>query len=133
MADSIEQAVGEYLTTDSTFMALNSGVYWLEVDKGVTPTEPYITYFLVSDTGAETLINTKNQGESRIQFDVWDDNKVRGVRLRTTLRDKLNLLGEDSGGYKMVIMGINEQTIPRPSGTGPFHFVVDGIIKWNKG
>ena len=30
MADSVEEVVYDYLTTDSTFMAFFSGVYWIQ-------------------------------------------------------------------------------------------------------
>ncbi len=132
MADSVEQVVYENLTTDSTFMGFYTNVYWQEVDKDVTPTEPYIVFWLVDDVGSETRLNKAYQGEARIQFDLWDSDKIRGARLRTTLREKIRNLSDISGGYAIMTTGITEQTIQRASTTDPFHFVVDGIIKWNK-
>lgn len=132
MADSVEQVVYENLTSDSVFMAFYTGVYWLQVDKNVTPTEPYIVFWMVDDIGAETRLNKAYQGEARIQFDLWDSNKIRGARLRTTLREKVRNLSDISGGYTIMTSSVNEQTIQRLSETDPFHFVVDGIIKWNK-
>ena len=132
MADSVEQVVYENLTADSTFMAFYTGVYWQEVDKNKTPTEPYIVFWLVDDNGSETRLNKAYQGEARIQFDLWDNNKIRGARLRTTLREKVRNLSNTAGGYTIMTTGITEQTIQRLSETDPFHFVVDGIIKWNK-
>ncbi len=132
MADSVEQVVYENLTGDTTFMAFYTGVYWQEVDKNVTPTEPYIVFWLVDDIGIETRLNKAYQGEARIQFDLWDSNKIRGARLRTTLREKVRELSDISGGYAIMTSGITEQTIQRASTTDPYHFIVDGIIKWNK-
>ncbi len=132
MADSVEQVVYENLTTDSTFMGFYTGVYWQEVDKNITPTEPYIVFWLVDDIGSETRLNKAHQGEARIQFDLWDSDKIRGVRLRTTLRKKVRGLNGISGGYVIMTTGITEQTIQRISTTDPYHFVVDGIIKWNE-
>jgi hypothetical protein len=129
MADSIEEVVYTYLTTDSTFMANFTGVYWEEADTNVSP---YIVYWLIDDIGIETRLNKQHQGEARIQFDLWDTNKIRGARLRTTLREKINKLNEVSGGYRVMTTGVNEQSLKRESTTEPFHFIVDGIIKWNK-
>ena len=132
MADSVEEVVYDNLTGDATFMAFYTGVYWQEVDKNVTPTEPYIVFWLVDDIGIETRLNKAYQGEARIQFDLWDSNKIRGARLRTTLREKIRNLSDISGGYAIMTSGVNEQTIQRASTTDPYHFVIDGIIKWNK-
>jgi len=132
MADSVEQVVFENLTGDTTFMANYTGVYWLQVDKNVTPTEPYIVFWLVDDIGIETRLNKAYQGEARIQFDLWDKNKIRGARLRTTLRKKVRTIDEIAGGYRISTSNITEQTIQRLSNTDPYHFVVDGIIKWNE-
>ena len=132
MADSVEQVVYENLTTDSTFMGFYTGVYWQEVDKDVIPTEPYIVFWLVDDNGTETRLNKAHQGEARIQFDLWDSDKIRGVRWRTTLRKKVRSIDVISGGYRVSTNGITEKTLKRASVTDPFHFVVDGIIKWNE-
>ncbi len=132
MADSVEQVVYENLTGDATFLANYTDVYWQQVDKDVTPTEPYIVFWLVDDNGAETRLNKAHQGEARIQFDLWDSDKIRGVRLRTTLRKKVRNIDEISGGYRVFTTGITEQTLQRLSTTDPYHFVVDGIIKWNE-
>ena len=135
MADSIEEVVYTYLTGDSTFMALiTGGVYWVDTDN-VTPAagKPYVVYWLVDDAGFETRLNKNEQGEARIQFDLWDTNKIRGARLHTALTKKVRALNETSGGYTVLTTGITKQTIQRESQTDPFHFIVDGIIKWNKG
>ena len=129
MADSIEEVVYTYLTTDSTFMVNFSGVYWQEADASVSP---YIVFWLVDDAGFETRLNKAEQGEARIQFDLWDDNKIRGARLHTALTTKVRALNETSGGYTVLTTGITKQSIQRESTTDPFHFIVDGIIKWNK-
>jgi hypothetical protein len=129
MADSVEEVVYTYLTTDSTFMANFSAIYWQEADTSVSP---YIVFWLIDDIGIETRLNKQNQGEARIQLDLWDTNKIRGARLRTTLREKVNKLNEVSGGYRVMTTTINEQSLRRESTTDPFHFIVDGIIKWNK-
>jgi len=131
MADSIEQVVYEYLTTDSTFMADFSGVYWMDATEAEA-TAPYIVFWLVDDPGFETKLNTQYQGEARIQFDLWDTNKIRGAMLRTALREKVRDLSETTGGYYVMTTGINEQMLKRESATDPYHFIVDGIIKWNK-
>ena len=129
MADSVEEVIYNYLTTDSTFMANFSGVYWQEADASISP---YIVFWLVDDPGIETRLNKAYQGEARIQFDLWDTDKIRGARLRTILREKVRDLNEISGGYRVTTTGITEQTIQRESITDPFHFIVDGIIKWNE-
>ena len=84
------------------------------------------------DAGIETRLNKAYQGEARVQFDLWDNNKIRGGQLKTTLREKIRDLDIISGGYHLMTVGVSEQTIQRESGTDPFHYVVDGIIKWNK-
>ena len=132
MANSVEQAVGENLTNDTTFMANFSAVYWQEVSKGVKPTVPYIVFWKVDDPGIETRLNKAYQGEARIQFDLWDTNKIRGGRLSTVLRKQVRDLNEISGGYQVMATGITEQTIQRQSTTDPLHFIVDGIIKWSE-
>jgi hypothetical protein len=125
--DSVEEAVYTYLTTDATFMGNFSAVYWMEAD---AQTEPYIVFWLVDDAGTKTLTNRPKQGSARIQFDLWDSNKIRGVRLRSTLRDKVDSLNESIGGFDLVTEGVTEQTIQRESASDPFHFVVDGVITW---
>jgi len=129
MAYGVEQAVYEYLTTDSAFMANFSGVYWIEADKTV---DPYIVFWLVDDNGATTEINKSAQGEARIQFDLWIKNKIQGAEYRTLIADKVRDLNETIGDLYVRTDGINETTVQRASGTDPFHFVVDGIIKWNR-
>ncbi len=129
MSDSVEEVVYNYLTTDSTFMGFYSGVYWQEAD---ATTVPYIVFWLVDDAGIETRLNKAYQGEARIQFDLWDTNKIRGARLQTKLRQKVRDLSEVSGGYVVMTEGVTTQTIQRQSATGSFHFVVDGIIKWHE-
>ncbi len=129
MANSVEQVVYDYLTGDVTFMANFSAVYWIEAD---AKTMPYIVFWLVSDNGAETELNKSSQGESRIQFDLWIKNKIKGAELRTLIANKVRALSQTSGGYYVRTDGINETTIQRASGTDPFHFVVDGIIKWSR-
>jgi len=133
MADSVEEVVYNYLTTDGVFMAkISGGVYWMSVEENETATVPYIIFWLVDDPGFETKLNTSYQGEARIQFDLWDTNKIRGARLRTELREKVRDLNELFGGYRVMTTGITEQALKRESITDPFHFIVDGIIKWNK-
>ena len=131
MADSVEEVVYNYLTTDSTFMANFSGVYWSEATEAEA-VSPYIVFWLVDDVGIETRLNKAYQGEARIQFDLWDTDKIRGARLRTVLRKQVRDLNESSGGYRIFTTGITEQTIQRESTTDPHHFIVDGIIKWNE-
>jgi len=135
MADSVEEVVYDYLTTDSTFMANFTGVFWqLATEKEAV--SPYIVFWLVDDPGIETRLNKAYQGEARIQFDLWmgssKSDKIKGARLRTALREKVRDLNEVSGGYFVMTTGITEQTIQRQSTTDAYHFVVDGIIKWNK-
>ena len=127
--DSVEEVIYNYLTTDSAFMANFTGVYWQEADASVSP---YIVFWLVDDPGIETRLNKLEQGEARIQFDLWDTNKIRGARLHTTLTKKVRELNEVTGGYSVLTTGITKQTIQRESTTDPFHFIVDGIIKWNE-
>jgi hypothetical protein len=131
MADSVEEAVYTYLTTDATFMASIPRVYWMEAD---TQTEPYVVFWLVDDAGTKTLTNRPKQGSARIQFDLWEgagtSNKIRGVRLRGVLRDKVDSLNETIGGFDLVTEGVTEQTIQRESASDPYHFVVDGVITW---
>jgi hypothetical protein len=129
MADSIEQVVYEYLTADTTFAAKFKGIYWQEAE---ATTSPYIVFWMVDDAGIESRLSKSYQGEARIQFDLWDTNKIRGAKLRTALREKVRDLNEVRSGYKVNTIGITEQTIQRESTTDPFHFVVDGIIKWNE-
>jgi hypothetical protein len=110
-------------------MANFNAVYWVEADASTTP---YIVFWLISDTGEETLLNKTDQGESRIQFDLWDDSKNRGRRLRTVLRDKVKAMNESRGGYNVNVVGLNMVTLQRTSETDLFHFVVDGIVQWYK-
>jgi len=129
-ADSIEQVIYQYLDADSTFKAKFTGIYWQDAPKETKP--PFINFWMVDDNGSETLLNAISQGEARIQFDLWDPNKIRGVKLRTALRNKIRDLNEVRSGFHVMTNGITEQTLQRQSTTEPFHFIVDGIIKWNK-
>jgi hypothetical protein len=112
---------------------ITGGVYWQDTDQ-ITPDagKPYIVFWLVSDPGFETRLNKNEQGEARIQFDLWDASKIRGARLHTALTTKVRALNETTGGYTVLTTGITKQTIQRESTTDPYHFIVDGIIKWNK-
>lgn len=128
-ADSIEQIVYSYLTADSTFSGKFGGIYWLEAD---SDTVPYIVYWMVDDAGINTVLGKRQQGEARIQFDLWDTNKIRGARLRKDLSEKVKDMNEVRDGHHVMVTGITEQTIQRTSDTDPYHFVVDGIIRWRK-
>jgi len=110
-------------------MANFSAVYWLAADARVMP---YVVFWLVDDAGGETLLNTAYQGNARVQFDLWDTSQIRCARLRTVLRKKVRYLNEASGGSHVMTGGVTEQTIQRESNTDPYHFVVDGVIKWNE-
>ena len=130
MADSVEEVVYNYLTTDSAFMANFSAVYQLEAPKSATA--PYIVFWLIDDTGEQFKINTAQQGEARIQFDIWDTSQIRITRLRGVVRTKVKALDEVYSGYRVFTTGITENTIQRESTTDPFHQVVDGLIRWNE-
>lgn len=129
MADNIEQVVYTYLTTDSSFMNNFTGVYYMEADATVSP---YINYWMVDDTGNDTRLNHLQQGQARIQFDLWDSDKIRGTRLREVLSKKVRGLNQSLGGYHVMVTGSTKQTIPRLSETDPYHFTVDGVIEWYK-
>ena len=130
MADSVEQVIYNYLTADTAFMADFSAVYFSEAPDDAS--YPYIVFWLVTDAGIRNYIATPDQGEARIQFDIWDTDKFRGVRLRDKVRAKVDRLNEVRDGYAVNTVGVNEQTIQRASGTDPYHFVVDGIIQWQE-
>ena len=127
--NSIEEAVYNQLTSDTAFMANFKGVYWQEAD---ATTYPYIVFWTVDDNGLEERLNKPYQGEARIQFDLWDDNKNRGAKLKTTLREKVRNISVTDGGYYLLTEAVTEQTMQRQSATDPYHYIVDGIIKWNK-
>ena len=130
MADSIEEVVRDYLIADSAFKAKFTRIDYLETPEGTAT--PYINYWLVDDNGSDAILNHLEQGEARIQFDLWDSNLIRGTKLRRDLAVKVKAVSEVRGGFHILAIGISEQTIPRASGTDPFHFVVDGILKWRK-
>ena len=129
IADSVEQVVYNYLQADSTFKNYFNGIYWVEAD---ADTIPYLVFWMVDDAGINTLLNKVQQGEARIQFDLWDTSKIRGARLRTKVAEKVKAMNEYRDGYHIIVTGITEQTIQRASDTDPFHFIVDGIVKWSK-
>ena len=131
MANSVEEAVYNFLKADTTISAQFDDVYWAEASDD---TYPYIVFWLIDDNGADNVLNKRNQGEARIQFDIWDDatpsGMARGVRLRGVLADKVKDMNFVTSGYTLITTGITEQTIKRESATEPHHFVVDGIIQW---
>lgn len=130
MADSVEEIIYSYLTNDSSFMSDFTAVHWIEAPEGVA--YPYINYWLVTDTGEKTYLGKIRQGQASIQFDLWDDNRIRGARLRAKLREKVDDLNEILDGFSVRTIGITEQTLQRASGTDPYHFVVDGLIQWQE-
>jgi hypothetical protein len=129
MADSIEEALYTYLTSDVTFMSNFDAVYWQDASG---TTYPYVVYWMVDDNGNKAQIGALTQGEARIQFDLWDDSKARGARLKNTLLDKVEELNESRGGYHLTTIGVNQQTLQRTESVDPYHFVVDGILRWKK-
>jgi hypothetical protein len=129
MSDSVEQVVREYLTADATFTAKFEGIYWYEAD---STTVPYLVYWQVDDSGIKSRLNAVRQGEARIQFDIWDSNKFRGVRLREDVKEKIEDINETRGGYSLYCIGTTETTVPRADEQEPYHFVVDAILKWFK-
>jgi hypothetical protein len=130
VADSVEEAIRTYLTNDATFTAKFEGVYWYEAD---STTYPYIVFWQVDDAGTQSYIDRTRQGEARIQFDVWDSNKFRGVRLRSDVREKIEDLNETVGGYMLRTVSVNETTVQRQDGQAPYHFIADAVIAWHKG
>jgi hypothetical protein len=127
VADSLEEVIYDYLTADSSFIADYEGVYWIEADG---QSYPYIVFWQVDDAGVKTYLNVSDQGEARVQFDLWDDSKARGARLRTALREKLETMNESRGGYTVYVSGMSERTMQRDSAQEPFHFVVDAVLTW---
>lgn len=127
MADSVEECIYTTLTADSTFMASFEGVFLQEAEDGTD--YPFITFWLVDDTGAERHLNGI-QGEARIQFDLWDDDKIRSARLRKVLADKVRDIDTTVSPYYLRVSGITEATVQRASKSEPYHGVVDGIVTW---
>ena len=130
MSDSVEQVIYDYLTSDSTFMANFTGVYWIDAPKDTA--SPYIVFWEVDNPNDETLLNKCDQGNSRIQCNLWDLNKNRGRRLRTVLRTKMLKLDQTNGGYYVRTDSVNSVTNQRPSGTALYQFIVDSVINWHK-
>jgi hypothetical protein len=129
VAESVEQAIYTWLQADSDLTGAFSGMYWMEAE---STTYPYLVYWLVDDAGTKTRLHTTEQGEARIQFDIWDSSNIRGVRDRTLVREKVDALSETVDGIMLMTVGVTEQTIPRESDADPYHFVVDGVIRWYK-
>ena len=129
MADSIEQVIYTWLQADSDLTSAFAGMYWMDADAQIYP---YLVYWLVDDTGTKSKLNKRNQGEARIQFDIWDDNRIRGVRNRALVKEKVDDISETVDGFELTTIGITEQTIIRESATDPYHFIVDGIIQWRE-
>jgi len=129
MADSVEEIVYTWLQADTDLTTAFSGMYWMEAD---SKTYPYLNFWLVDDNGSKRNLGKSKQGEARIQFDIWDNNKIRGVSNRALLREKIDDISKVIDGFHVVTVGVAEQTIPRESGTDPYHFVVDGIIQWRE-
>src|SRR6056297_1782960 len=128
MANSVEEAVYNLLASDTELMAAVDAVYW---GYSTGTTYPYIVFWLVDDTGVDSLLGYRRQGESRIQFDIWDEptpsGMARGVRVRSLLADKIRNISKTQSGYHLMTTGNTEQTIRRESDTEPHHFVVDGV------
>ena len=68
MADSVEQVIYTYLTTDSTFMANFANVYWQDAD---SIAYPYIVFCNVDEIGTVTRLKKYHHGDARIVFDLW--------------------------------------------------------------
>ena len=130
MADSVEEVIYAYLNADTTLMAAISKAYWMEAEERAT--YPYVVFWMVDDDGGKTYVGYENQGRARIQFDLWDSNRIRGARIATTLKESVEALNESRGGYSLFTEGISQQTIQRPTGQDPYHFVVDGVINWRQ-
>lgn len=130
MADSVEKAIYDYIIADTAFMDNLTGVYILETPEGAAT--PYVNFWLVSDPGIKTELGYIRQGEARIQFDLWDSNNIRGTRIRGLLKELVEELNGVVSGYHLMATGTTEQTIPRLSATDPYHYVVDGIVRWRK-
>lgn len=130
MADSIEEVIQDYLTDDAVYNAKFSGIWHIEAPEGSA--YPYVVIHQIDDPGDKRRLNKKRQGMARIQCDVWDNNRIRGTRLRTETKEILEDLNVTTGGYNVVCVGTNEVTVPRPDVQEPYHFVVDAVIQWNK-
>jgi hypothetical protein len=124
----LEEIVYEYLTADATFSARFDSIYWMEAPD--TAAYPFLVLWQVDDAGVKTHLHTGGQGEARIQLDVWDSDKARGVRNRTKTREKIEALNETRDGYTVWTVGYSEQTVPRDSAAAPHHYVVDAVIHW---
>jgi predicted transcriptional regulator len=129
VADSVEEAVYSYLTSDSTFADKWESIDWLETKETAYPR---LVFWQVTDAGTQTYIDRNRQGEARIQFDIWDSNKARGVRLRADTRAKVEDLNETISGITMHTDSLDEQTLQRDNTENPWHFVVDAVIIWHK-
>jgi len=129
VADSVEEVVYTWLQAETELTTAFSGMYWMEAQD---TTYPYLVYWLVDDNGNKAWINGRKQGEARIQLDVWDSNRIRGIRNRALVREKVDDLAEVVAGFLLTTIGVSEQTIPRESATDPYHFVVDCVIRWKE-
>ena len=126
---SVERVLHEYIDSDSTLMAsFPGGIHYAEVQEDAE--YPYLVYWLISDPGDTYM--TKSQGLARVQIDIWDTDKIRGVRLRDMVRKKLLEMNVVAHGYAVTVMETTTQTIQRISKSGPYHYVVDGILKWQE-
>lgn len=129
-ANSVEEAIYDYITADTAFMANIKRLDLLETPDGTAM--PYVNFWLVSDPGIKTELGYIRQGEARFQFDLWDSNNIRGTKIRRLLKELVEEMNGVKSGYHLMTTGTTEQTIPRTSGTDPFHYVVDGIVRWRK-
>jgi hypothetical protein len=129
VADSLEEVIHEYLNANVS--GDYNGIYWVEADD---TTYDYLVFWQVDDAGTKTYLGVDDQGEARVQFDIWceptHNGRVRGVRKRTALRQSLESMKETRSGYSVYVTGISETTVQRSAASEPYHFVVDAVVNW---
>lgn len=127
-ATSVEEAVYNLLTADTTFVAAVTAVYWRSAPAGTNL--PYITFDQVDDPHTKELLSYYG-GEARLQFNVFAESAMTGITMAQELVEKTRSIRGLQNGLQLTGRVVNSITQP-PNVDGIFHRTVDVIVRYTQ-
>lgn len=126
---SIIQAVYTEITSDAGIMSiLNDRFYYFDVPEGIQA--PYTRMWLVDDPRDRSSVCQDKGGLARIQFDIFEVDKITGVDVRESLLDFLLTLRKASGEVTITDVTIGRTTDDPINQDGVYHFLMDALFRY---
>lgn len=126
---SIIEAVYTEITSDAGIMSiLNDRFYYFDVPEGQQA--PYTRMWLVDDPRDRSSVCQDKGGLARIQFDIYETDKIVAVDTRESLIDFVLTLRKASGAVTISDVTINRSADDPINESGVYHVLFDALFRY---